>query len=74
VPGHEPRPVVGAWVLDYIAFVVATGWVGTLIYDAINVPYSQPASVHLLMVGVSGSLFGFRMVTRNGGSSGSGKD
>lgn len=67
--GHD-RPVVGAWVLDYIAFLVATSWVGTLIWDAVNGPYSQPVSVHLLMVGVSGSLFGFRIMTRNGGSGG----
>lgn len=65
---HGDRPVVGTWVLDYIAFLVATSWVGTLIFDAVNGPYSQPISVHLLMVGVSGSLFGFRIATRGDNS------
>lgn len=64
MPAANDRPLVSAWVLDLLAVIVALGWLGTLVYDAVNVPYQQPWGAHILMVGVSGSLFGFRIATR----------
>lgn len=64
-PKKASDPIVGGWVLDFIAAAVGIGWLGTLVADVVNGPYQQPATVNYLMVGVTGTLFGFRVMTRD---------
>lgn len=61
------QPPISGWLLDFVAVAVVLGWLATLVVSLADRSYQQPLEVHLLMISVAGSLFGFRLVTRNGG-------
>ena len=69
--GESKSPnIIAPYVINGIAVVVTLVWAGSFIADVMIQTYNPPPQIHMVMLGIVGSLFGFQVVhrTKNGSS------
>lgn len=72
--GSDPSPggqsPVTPYVVNGIAIIVTLVWAGSFVADVMISNYNPPPQIHMVMLGIVGSIFGFQVVhrTRNGSS------
>ena len=59
---HKPK--LAYHVVNGIAVVVTLVWAASFIADVLMSTYNPPAQIHMVMLGIVGSIFGFQIVHR----------
>ena len=54
------------YVVNGIATVVTLVWAASFVADVMLETYNPPGQIHMIMMGIVGSLFGFQIMNRNG--------
>ena len=54
------------YVVNGIAIVVTLVWAASFVADVSLETYNPPGQIHMIMMGIVGSLFGFQIMNRNG--------
>lgn len=55
------------YVINAIAIIVTLVWAGSFIADVTVSGYNPPSQIHVVMLGIVGSIFGFQIVHRGNG-------
>lgn len=55
------------YVINGIAIIVTIVWAGSFVADVSLDHYNPPSQIHMVMLAIVGSIFGFQFVHRGGG-------
>ena len=58
--------ILTPYVINGIAIVVTLVWAASFVADVTVEGYNPPGQIHMVMLGIVGSIFGFQIVHRNG--------
>lgn len=57
--------ILTPYVINGIAIVVTIVWAASFVADVSLGRYNPPGQIHMVMLGIVGSIFGFQIVHRN---------
>lgn len=54
------------YVINGVAITVTLVWAASFVADVLMETYNPPGQIHMIMMGIVGSLFGFQIMKGNG--------